>query len=237
MEGIKAGFKISDVVNYDSVKSVSVENHPSVNKYKDLVEKELQLQINMGNYKVTESHSPPKIVSPLGAIPKDDQEVRAIHDCSRPMGDALNNYSLHTSVQYQTIDEAYTLAKPHRYMSKIDLKSAYRSVAIHPTDYSLTGFRFKFQGDKNPTTLYDVRLPFGSSKGPMIFHRLSQAVKRMMARRGFDNVVVYLDDFLIVEESYERCREAQLALLALLVRLRFLILWKKLVGPSQRVEF
>ena len=130
MEGIKAGFKISDVVNYDSVKSVSVENHPSVNKYKDLVEKELQLQINMGNYKVAESHSPPKIVSPLGAIPKDDQEVRVIHDCSRPMGDALNNYSLHTSVQYQTTDEAYTLAKPHAYMSKIDLKSAYRSVAI-----------------------------------------------------------------------------------------------------------
>ena len=48
------GFKISDV-NYDSVKSVSVENHPSVNKYKDLVEKELQLQINMGNYKVADS--------------------------------------------------------------------------------------------------------------------------------------------------------------------------------------
>ena len=72
----------------------------------------------------------------------------------------------------------------------------------------------------------------------MIFHRLGQAVKRIMANRyGFHNIVVYLDDFLIVESSYERCVEGQLVLMSLLVRLGFQISWKKVTSVSQRVEF
>ena len=54
-------------------------------------------------------------------------------------------------------------------------------------------------------TLYDISRPFGSSKGPIVFNRLIQAVKRMMSRRGYNNIVVYLDDFLIVENSYAKC--------------------------------
>ena len=137
----------------------------------------------------------------------------------------------------KSIEDAYKLASPNRHMCKIDLKSAYRSVAINPLDYNLTGLKFQFAGEDKAKTLYDTRLPFGSAKGPMIFHRLSQAVRRMMARRGFNSIVVYLDDFLIVEDSYERCREAQLVLISLLIRLGFQISWKKVVSPSTQVEF
>ena len=47
--------------------------------------------------------------------------------------------------------------------------------------------------------MYDTRLPFGAKLAPTIFHKLTQAVRRMMNRRGFDLVIVYLDDFFIVE--------------------------------------
>ena len=70
----------------------------------------------------------------------------------------------------------------------------------------------------------------------MIFHRISQSVKRMMARRGFDGVV-YLDDFLCVADSYEECCVMQHALLSLLVKLGFQISWRKVTGVAKVVEF
>ena len=79
---------------------------------------------------------------------------------------------------------------------KIDLHSAYRSVPINLENFYCTGLQFKFTGDDAPTYLIDRRFPFGCNKGPMIFHRISQSVKQMMSCKGFDGVVVYLDDFL-----------------------------------------
>ena len=86
-------------------------------------------------------------------------------------------------------------------MAKIDLKSAYRSVHLHPSQYAFTGFKRMFKNNDHFTYLYDTALPFGSRKSPSIFHRLSQSVRRMMKRMGYD-IVVYLDDFLIVESSF-----------------------------------
>ena len=59
----------------------------------------------------------------------------------------------------------------------------------------------------------------------------------MMARRGFNNLVVYLDDFLVVEETYERCHEAQLTLISLLIELGFAVSWRKVLGPCQTLPF
>lgn len=204
-------------------------------KYSDAVEKELLDQIQEGNYMVVSEK--PKIVSPLGAIPKADNGVRIIHDCSRPRGSAVNDYSLPSSVCYESVNSALKLAKPGSYMCKIDLHAAYRSVPINPENYECTGLQFQFTGDDAPTYLVDRRLPFGCNKGPMIFHRISQSVKRMMARRGFHSVVVYLDDFLCVAGSYEECCAMQHALLSLLVKLGFQISWKKVTGVTNVLEF
>ena len=235
LNGILHGFRISDVEDVNQVKDVYTANHPSVRLYHDQVKKELDHQIDCGNYIL--SSCKPSIVSPLAAIPKEDKDqVRIIHDASRPSnGTALNDYAIPASVKYEKLDDAFQLASPYSYMCKIDLKAAYRSVAIHPVEYNLTGLQFDFNGQEQ--YMFDVRLPFGSSKGPMIFHRLSQSVKRMMQRRGYKKIVVYLDDFLCVEGSYEECCDTQRALISLLIRLGFQISWPKVLGPSQRIEF
>ena len=100
----------------------------------------------------------PAIISPLGAIPKDDGSVHLIHDgsllegfdmneytdhhsvrCqtlqdgSLPEGFAMNKYTDHLSVRYQILQDACRLAKPGYYCAKLDLQSAYRSVPIHHT--------------------------------------------------------------------------------------------------------
>ena len=173
----------------------------------------------------------------LGAIRKSSSKVRLIHDASRPVGAALNDYAeSEGSLSFQTINDAKDLLTHGAYVAKIDLKSAYRSVGIHPACFQATGLKWKFEGDGEVTYMIDKCLPFGAKFSPGIFHRLTQAVRRMMCRRGF-RVVVYLDDFLIVEKSYSRCLEAQHVLIELLRELGFSIAWEKVEGPAQRITF
>ena len=60
------------------------------------------------------------------------------------------------------------------------------------------------------------------------FQRLSSAVSRIMKRLGFTCIYVeYLDDFLIIADTYNECFEGQLALINVLIKLCFYISWEK----------
>ena len=154
-------------------------------------------QIEQGNYVIPSLK--PAIISPLGAIFKDDGSVRLIHDGSLPEGFAMNEYTDHHSVHYQTLQDACRLAKPGCYCVdtpwRLDLRSAYRSVPIHPDDYKVTGLAWRFEGEDTDTYLFDARLPFGSACGPSDFSRLSNATRCMMYRKGYKGVVSYIDNF------------------------------------------
>ena len=94
-----------------------------------------------------------------------------------------------------------------------------------------------FEGDDDFPHFYDTRLPFGAKSSPEIFHHLTQAVRQMMARRGFNSVVVYLDDFLVIAPTQQACQVAYSTLLQLLQDLGFAISWRKVVGPTQKLVF
>ena len=145
------------------------------------VEQQIEEEIAEGNYVVTPTK--PTIVSALGAIPKPDSaEYRLIHDCSMPEGKGVNSYIDIESFKFQTIDDAVKLIDKGYYLAKIDLRHAYRSVPIHPSNYKATGLKWVFKGSKHPTYLIDKRLPYGGRSAPGIFHRITQAVRRMMRR-------------------------------------------------------
>jgi hypothetical protein len=74
------------------------------------------------------------VTSSLGAVPKGLCDIRFIHDLSRPEG-GVNALSLDTTVSYVTIDEATYHLLPTSFLSKIDLKNAYRNIPIHPHDF------------------------------------------------------------------------------------------------------
>ena len=79
---------------------------------KPLVEQTILAEIQEGNYVVTPTT--PIVVSALGAIPKkDSSEIRLIHDCSRPHGQALNDYISIDSFKYQSLDAALALLQPN----------------------------------------------------------------------------------------------------------------------------
>jgi len=200
------------------------------------VESQIKTEIAEGRYVI--SHSKPPIVSALGAVRKDSGKVRIIHDASRPAGQAMNDFSpLQLRQRFQSVKDAADLVTPGCFLAKVDLHSAYRSVRVNPSNFPGTGLQWTFEGDDRPTYMVDTRLPFGSRRAPSIFHRLTQAVRRMMAKRGFSSLVVYLDDFLIIAPTYEECLHALLTLLGLLRTLGFAIAWHKVDGPHNDIIF
>ena len=135
------------------------------------------------------------------------------------------------------MEDAVNLLQPGYYMAKVDLKSAYRSVRTNPSSWAWTGLQWTFSGDNTPTFMCDTRLPFGARRAPGIFHRITQAVRRCLEKRGFSPLVVYVDDFLIISQSKEECQAALRSLIAILRSLGFQIAWSKVVDPTQCLTF
>ena len=169
------------------------------------------------------------------AIPKPGGDVRLIHDCSRPTGKAVNDYCTTDWHQKFSRVDAASLMTHGCFFGKTDLQSAYRGVKISPKSQQVTGFKWNFGGQE--FYLKDTRLLFGGKLSLGIFHRLTQAVKRMMGRKGFNLVIVYLDDFLLIAESKEDCAQVLNCFRQLLRRLGFAINWGKVVDPTNRITF
>lgn len=235
LSGVRDGFYITDS---DKIcQAVEVENYRSATNADNFHAVETQIQYEVDNHRYVVVSDKPLIVSALGSIPKSDSSVRLIHDCSRPPGYSVNDFAENDKFRYQSLHDAVDMIKPGFYMAKLDLASAYRSVRIHPSNYTATGLKWTFSGCSHPTYLVDTRLPFGARTSPGIFHQLGQAVRKMLSRQNINNVIVYLDDFLIIGETKEQCNQNLLSTIRLLRYLGFAINYNKVIGPSQNLTF
>ena len=184
----------------------------------------------------------PKCIHPIGRVPKKDSgKSRPITDCSRPPGTSLNDYIKRglESFRVNSIDTALSVSTDNCFYAIVDIESAWRWVPVFPPHRELQEFRWIF-GPHDPSRyeyFVDNRLCFGVSCALAIFNRLSNAVVRMMARRGFHSVVNYLDDFLIVGKTKAESQQGLLPLIRLPHSLGFNVSWKKVVSPCQRVTF
>ena len=235
MDGITNGFHIVDPnVNLEEV---VFNNHKSACEpsVRSEVENLIHQEISFGNYVVTTKK--PMIVSALGTVKKSDGGLRLIHDCSLPVGKSLNSYAPSLEkYSYESVDTAVSMIQEGFYLAKVDIKSAYRNIPIHPRSQEATGLQWTFENGEH-VYFYDCKLPFGGRASPYIFHRISQAIKRMMIRLGFSKIVAYLDDFLLIGESYEECLSAWQEMKELLSKLGLPLNERKLVAPCQVIEF
>ena len=110
---------------------------------------------------------------------------------------------------------------------KIDISRAFRHIKIDLADYNLLGLHFN-------SYYIDIGLPFGFIHRSAIFQRLSDAIRYMMSKKGFQ-VTNYIDD-IIVQANPSQADKSSEALYSLLGELGLYVTVKKLIHLTTRAS-
>ena len=182
------------------------------------------------------SPSKPSWITPHFIKKQADNKNRIIRDFTvarahaDPAFAAVNDSTWNNTFKMMSVDDAFAEMRPRAYLAKIDISKAYRSVPVHPDHWELLSYMWR------GVYYTDTRLPFGLSNAPEIFCRLTAMIRLMMARRGF-SVIVYVDDFLIINVEQTEARAAYESLLSLLLDLGFTVNAKKCTPPCRDLVF
>ena len=178
-------------------------------------------------------------VSPFGVIPKPHQpgKWRLIVNLSAPDGLSVNDGISPelSSVHYARVDDAARLvlaAGRNARLAKLDLKSAYRMVPVHPADRPLLAVRWREE------VWLDAALPFGLRSAPKIFSAVADALQWIMRERGVAMGIHYLDDFLFVGRAdTSECGDSLRIALEACRDLGMPVALHKVGGPATVLDF
>jgi len=167
----------------------SAEENPQV--VRDYLEAERKQGVLLGP--IEWSEIPELHLSCFGVIPKLSHpgKWRLIVDLSHPESRSVNdgvNREL-CSLQYARVEEVVWKLLglgPGAQMAKIDIRSAYRMVPVHPQDRFLLGMQWEGQ------VYVDTALPFGLRSAPKIFNALADGLEWIAKQHG----VKYLWHFI-----------------------------------------
>ena len=205
LDGFSQGFMLQS----QGLQSANTDvKNPSIpNQLVAEVQKKLQKEIDAGRI-IGPFSSPPLPnfrVSPIKvAEKKEPGKYRFIHNLSYPYDEESVNASIprdKVAVQYSTIDDAIAYIKVvgrGAFLAKTDIKSAFRIIPVHPSQYHLLGMQWEGK------YFYDTTLPMGCSISCAIFEAFSSAIE-WIAKNKLDipYMTHVLDDFLIVAPSYK----------------------------------
>ena len=139
-----------------------------------------------------------------------------------------------SSFAFNTIDTVIKDIKIGSNMSTVDLQDAYCTVPINPCDRK--HFRLRWDFGNGPVFLTDNFLCFGSLCSAFIFNLLTDAVAHHVSKNGY-KYFNYLDDFILISDTYEQAIAAQRFLITTVRDLGFYIAWKKVTSPTQKCRF
>lgn len=112
-------------------------------------------------------------------------------------------------------------------MAKIDIKSAFRLVPVHPTDRHLLGMKWK------EYTFIDTCLPFGLRSAPKLFNVLADLLTGVLTRQGTSFILHYLDDFLTLgPPASNTCEQNLSTIRKVCASLGIPLALEKVEGPS-----
>lgn len=168
----------------------------------------------------------PGFTSPMFLTPKKDGSTRPIFNLKR-----LNKYLLVSKFRLINVQKIPAFLQPYDWLIKIDLSNAYFHVPIAKTHRRFLRLIFKDQ------VFQMTCLPFGIACAPKVFASLSNWVAQVMRDRGF-RVVVYLDDFCIVNQDPILLQNQSSEAIQLLQQLGWQVNFKKsILIPQKVIEF
>jgi len=142
-----------------------------------------------------------------------------------------NAFVIKTKFKMESLDTLATLARKGHYACKVDIKSAFTHVPIHPDHRDF--FRIRWKGQH-----YRFKaMPFGYRDAPRVFTKLIRAALQPLRESGVV-LIAYLDDILVMAESAPTCAQHTQRLVNHLSSLGFDLKEEKcLVHPSQEIDF
>ena len=238
VNGIRYGFRVG--FNYAQKCHRSGNNLLSSKEQPQVVNEYLMAECCEGRVlgPLDPSGLPHVHTSRIGVIPKSTPgKWRLIVDMSSPEGFSVNDGIPEAlcSLSYVTINDAVQGVLAYRQgalLAKVDIRSAYRTVPVHPDDHWLMGMSWE------ESLFIDTALPFGLRSAPKIFTAVADAAEWILRQAGVDFVLHYLDDFLLIgPPDSPECAKALHTLLTTFHRLGLPIAEDKLVGPTSCLTF
>ena len=178
ISGLREGFRIGFDYNNHHCKKCK-ENMRSAKQQPQIVAEYIRKECEAGRLlgPLDPQLFPEVQVSRFGVIPKSDPgKWRLILDLSSPEGSSVNDGidPERCSLSYMKVDDAArAIERMGRgvKMAKVDIKSAYRMIPIHPEDRSLLGMLWE-------GALYvDTALPFGLRSAPKVFTAVADGLE------------------------------------------------------------
>ena len=209
--------------------------HPAV--IDDYLEKETKLGLVVGPFNTTPI--PGLQISRFGVKPKkSNDECRLILDLSHPEGfsvnDGIDPEACHT--RYCKVDNAVQLilsAGEGAQVEMLDIKGAYRILAVHPNDQYLLGKKWRNQ------FYIDLALPFGLRSASFIFNNVADVLEWILQNNyGIQDIIHCLEDYFTVGPPVSnQCSRALATIKATCTRLRVPLAPEKCVGSTTCITF
>lgn len=131
----------------------------------------------------------------------------------------LKNLNRFLSPLHFKLEDYRTLLKliyQNCFFTTIDLKDAYYLIPIHVRYRSYLRFIFN-------RSIYQFNcLPFGLSTAPFVFTKLLKPVMQALREQGI-SLLIFLDDIIVIGQSYEECLTFTKSVSDLLIKLGFII--------------
>ena len=195
LHGLRNGFNLGF---QGTINEHVFKNNKSARDSSDLVSKAIAKEVERGHTAGPFNSRPfPQChISPLGAAPKPDGSCRLVLDLSQPTGESVNDHISKEDFpcKYTHFDVATELAYNMGrgcYLTKIDIKHAYRLLPVRPQDWPLLVYHWEGR------YYVDVKLPFGGRSSASIFTAFADLVCWVLNQKYQLLVIHYSDDFLM----------------------------------------
>lgn len=169
---------------------------------------------------------PDQVLSNIFIRAKQDGSYRLILNLKH-----LNEHVEKKHFKMETLKSALHLVKKDCFFAKLDLKDAYYSIPVHKDYRRYLCFIWKGQ------IFRYACLPNGLSSAPRIFTKVMKPVFSSLRKEGQTNSA-YIDDVLLQNDTYEKCRDSVVKTATLVDNLGLTAHQKKSVFvPTQTIEF
>ena len=234
LAGITQGFRIGFVPGSMQLESAKSNMHSALEHAEVVTEYIMKEGRIAGSF--PHSLIPGAHTSRFGVIPKSHQpgKWRLIIDLSHPKQHSVNDGIPKElrSISYISTDDAIgqilTIGK-NCLLAKIDIKSAFRLIPVHPADRHLLAMNWENQ------IFIDKCLPFGLRSAPKLFNLLADLLEWVAKDQGVTYLMHYLDDYLTA--GHPGSEECQRNLMNICQILGIPLAEDKVMGPTTSIEF